>query len=114
MPHLKSLTNQTLLPSPRNAIEGHLHLIKQTKCRHLVYSKGRDINLSQLRAKSPDMHFWEIPTLDEMLRHPVERFPYTKQFEDAENEVAFIIHSSGSTGKLWHDFARAGIALTGV
>ncbi|KAJ9646719.1 hypothetical protein H2204_000411 [Knufia peltigerae] len=88
----------TLLPSPRNAIEGHLHLIRETKCRHLVYSKGRDINLSQLQANTQNLQFWEIPSLYQMLHDPVERFSFTKEYEDAENEVAVIIHSSGSTG----------------
>lgn len=41
---------------------------------------------------------FEIPSLKELLESNASPYPFEKSFQAAENEVAIIIHSSGTTG----------------
>lgn len=56
----------------------------------------------EIRNNRPDLEILEIPSLDEMLESETSLYPYNKTFEEAEDEVSFIIHSSGTTGASGH------------
>lgn len=40
----------------------------------------------------------ELPTLEEMLGTKAAPYPFTKTFDEVKCNIAFIIHSSGTTG----------------
>ena len=41
----------------------------------------------------------QIPSLYEMFEGNSSPYPFSKKFDNVKNEVAFIGHSSGTTGK---------------
>lgn len=53
--------------------------------------------MSELGALRPDMKMLEIPSLSDMLISS-DVFPYDAVYEKVEDDVLFIIHSSGTTG----------------
>lgn len=87
-----------MLPSTRNSDEASRHVFNATECSKLVYSEERLQKESDLKKAMPDLQALEIPSLQEMLTGDTEVYPCEKTFEEAENEVCFIIHSSGTTG----------------
>lgn len=46
------------------------------------------------------LHVQDMLSLDEVLDpQPVQAFPYTKSYSEAENDPFMIIHTSGTTGQ---------------
>ena len=87
---------QTLLPSPRNSIEGILHLLETTKCQTLL--SAPETKVDHILEKR-DMRHIVIRTFDEWLaQEPHEHYPYKKSFEEAAHDPFIVIHTSGSTG----------------
>ena len=41
----------------------------------------------------------ELPPLEDLLFKTQPTYLYRKEFAEAQNETAFIVHTSGSTGK---------------
>lgn len=65
------------------------------------------------------MHFAAIPTLPQIMddSRGAESYPFTKTFAEAQDEVALIIHSSGTTGRPSSnctDRRKARLTLTGM
>lgn len=89
---------QPLLSSTRNSDEAHLHLLDATKCSKLAYSAERKQRALEIKDLRPDLDAFEIPSLTEMLENHTAFYPFPKSFEEVENDTAFIIHSSGTTG----------------
>ncbi|KAJ5338907.1 hypothetical protein N7452_005635 [Penicillium brevicompactum] len=85
-------------PSPRNTKEAIWGLLDDTACSKLVFSAERIKEATDIGAQRAGMKMWEIPPLWELLRLEAPPFPFAKKFEDAEDEPAMIIHSSGTTG----------------
>ncbi|MCJ1433008.1 hypothetical protein MMC27_002367 [Xylographa pallens] len=86
----------TLLPSPRNSVEGYLSLFDHTKCHTLLNATETKIN--HILAVRPMRHF-AVATLDELLAEgSVAQYVYEKIFENAASDPFVIIHTSGSTG----------------
>lgn len=52
-----------------------------------------------------DIDFYEVPATADILNcsHVPEPYLFTKTFAEAEDDVAFIIHSSGTTGTRTND-----------
>jgi phenylacetate-coenzyme A ligase PaaK-like adenylate-forming protein len=44
------------------------------------------------------MKSFEIPSLDSMLTGDTVRYPYTRLFEEEEDQVSVVMHTSGTTG----------------
>jgi acyl-coenzyme A synthetase/AMP-(fatty) acid ligase len=82
----------------RNSDEAFLHLLKSTDCHTIVYSSERKTRVLDLRRLRPDIQFIEIPSLSDMMAGETIAYPYETTFEEQENKVSFIIHSSGTTG----------------
>ena len=84
--------------SPRNSLEGHLHILDMTQCRIFavpsvqlptVHSITTARNLRQLA----------VPELDDWLSgSPAPPRPFTRSFEEVRHEPMVMLHSSGTTG----------------
>lgn len=54
--------------------------------------------MSEIQAFRPDTAFHEVPSIAELFSTTAQPYPYTKTYQEAEDDVAIIIHSSGTTG----------------
>lgn len=87
---------QTLLPSPRNSIEGLLSLLDATKCSFLASAPEAKVD-HILEQRTMQHHI--IKTFDDWLAtESVAHYPYKKAFEEAAHDPFIVIHTSGSTG----------------
>lgn len=75
--------------------------MNQTQSIKLLYTKEMDPLFTALKGSIKDLEGLQVPELNEMLQHT------SKPFCDAENSCGtmsrpiLILHSSGSTGKLF-------------
>lgn len=87
---------QLLLSSPRNNLEAHEALFKQTKCRTLL---GPASHCQELSEACGIQHV-EMLTMDQVLdTSKVEAYPWDRTFKDIASEPFVILHTSGSTGQ---------------
>ena len=87
-----------LLPSLRNSVQNHLHVLNATKCTTLL--KDSNLSVDHILAQC-DLRCLIVPELEELLSpEPVETYQYKKTFEEAKMEPVLVLHSSGSTGQL--------------
>ena len=87
---------QTLLPSPRNSIEGHLALLESTRCNTLISPVQSKVD--HILSKR-DMRHFNVEGLEFFLRGDfIKQYEYNKTFEEAEHDPFIIVHTSGSTG----------------
>ena len=92
----KLIRTQTLLPSPRNSMEGILSLLESTKCKTLL--SAPETKVDHILEKRNMRHI-VIRTFDEWLaQESHEHYPYEKSFEEAAHDPFIVIHTSGSTG----------------
>lgn len=54
--------------------------------------------MSEIQAFRPDTTFHEVPSIAELFSTTAQPYLYTKTYQEAEDNVAIIIHSSGTTG----------------
>lgn len=87
-----------LLPSPRNALPNTSSLLEATKSTVVFYSGNVMEDATQLKSLTVDLKVIEVPDLDEMINAPSELYLYNKTWEEAKNDIALILHTSGSTG----------------
>ncbi|KAB8258604.1 hypothetical protein BDV32DRAFT_68400 [Aspergillus pseudonomiae] len=89
-----------LLPSSRLSDEAYQHILGVTECRKFFYSHDKERQISAMKNFLKDTDFYEVPATADILNssNVPEPYPFTKTFAEAENDVAFIIHSSGTTG----------------
>ncbi|PVH77569.1 acetyl-CoA synthetase-like protein [Cadophora sp. DSE1049] len=89
---------KTLLPSPRNTLEGQLSLFNSTDCKALLISEGFPIPTDLITAS--DLQPITVPSLDSFLEKDgeVKHYPFNRTFEEAENDPFTVLHTSGSTG----------------
>ena len=87
---------QTLLPSPRNSVEGHLALLESTDCSILISSV--ETKVDHILSKR-DMRHVNVGALQTLLHSDfVEHYEYKKTFEEAARDPFIVVHTSGSTG----------------
>lgn len=69
----------------------------------MLFSPEKNPRVSELKSVFEGMDFWEVPSLADILDDKegegLNHYPLSKTYEEIEDEVAFIIHSSGTTGK---------------
>jgi hypothetical protein len=86
-----------LLPSPRNSLEGQLNLFRSTDCKALLTSSG--YNVSPQLVSDSNLTPTFIPSLASLLaKGHVTHYPFTKSYEEANNDPFIVLHTSGSTG----------------
>ncbi|KAF5010120.1 hypothetical protein FDECE_3706 [Fusarium decemcellulare] len=86
-----------LYTSPRNSTDGDVAVITAAGCRTwLVPSRGSNIHrvLVHVNLKlieTPDLEFFVDPT-------PASHYEYAKTWETGKRDLAWVLHTSGSTG----------------
>jgi beta-xylosidase len=70
-----------------------------TGCSKLCYSSEKKQNADEICAAAPHVASVEIPSFADMIAQEVSLYPFTGTIEEVKNKVAFIAHSSGTTGK---------------
>lgn len=75
-----------------------MSLFDATDCSCLVYTAERSQKAFELQSLRPGLDVQELPTFAEMLESQTSFYPFSKTYEEIENDTAFIIHSSGTTG----------------
>lgn len=85
-----------LFLSPRNSVEGHVHILQSAKCHVLLYSRTAKVNhILESRALLTCV----VPELKQFLSNdPVSIYPYDKSFAEACNDPALVLHTTGTTG----------------
>ena len=76
-----------------------------TGCQKFFYSHDKEREISEMKNFLKDTGFYEVPATADILNcsNVPEPYPVTKTFAEAEDDVAFIIHSSGTTGMRTND-----------
>ncbi|GAQ47677.1 acetyl-CoA synthetase-like protein [Aspergillus tubingensis] len=89
-----------LLLSSKNSDEAQLYLLHETKCNRFFYTAERERKVTELKQLRPELNIVKLPALDAILEgeEGSRFFPFTQSYEEAEDEVFLIVHSSGSTG----------------
>ena len=67
----------------------------------MLFSEERKHNISELTPVLPEMSFLEVPSFACMLDDEggLKHHSLEKKYGEIEDEVAFMIHSSGTTGE---------------
>ncbi|KAK7186799.1 thioester reductase domain-containing protein [Paraphaeosphaeria sporulosa] len=88
---------QMLFLSPRNNLEAHINVLKGVNCQ--VFLQAQDMDIDAILDARP-MKTGVVPELGELLHSesPVLEYPYTKPFQEARNDPALVLHTTGSTG----------------
>ncbi|PYI09236.1 NRPS-like enzyme [Aspergillus sclerotiicarbonarius CBS 121057] len=87
-----------LLPSTRLSDDAYQHILNATDCHNFLYTPEKQRRVAEIQAFRQDTAFYEVPSIAELLDAEVQHYPYTKSYSEAEDDVAIIIHSSGTTG----------------
>lgn len=87
---------EILLSSPRNSVEGHLSLIRQSGCELWITSPGVGklsfVNELQLPCI-------QVPALTEIMDpSAVKPYIYKKQWQEGRSDILALLHTTGSTG----------------
>ncbi|KAF3391263.1 Iterative polyketide synthase CazM [Penicillium rolfsii] len=85
------------LPSPRNSITAHKHLLEAINCTRILTPTPRPPFISAILESVP-LSAHEIPSLDDLLSTEYPHFEYTKSYPEGLDDKLVIIHTSGSTG----------------
>ena len=102
-----------LLASPRNSQDAQVSLLKSTRCKKFLHTPEFAPQMQALAMHHSELRPVELPSLDETLQpEPVSK-PYYNFRRPREDDVALILHSSGSTGLPKPIFIRTG-ALAAV
>ncbi|EAU30279.1 conserved hypothetical protein [Aspergillus terreus NIH2624] len=88
-----------LLISTRLSDAAYEHLLTALECKKFAYTKETERRVSEIREFREGTAFFEVPEVKAILKlHGSISYPWSKTYTQAENEVALIIHSSGTTG----------------
>ncbi|PYI36626.1 NRPS-like enzyme [Aspergillus indologenus CBS 114.80] len=88
------------LPSTRLSDEAYNRVLMDTKCTHLLFSREKSPIASRLRTLDWKMQFQEVPSVADILGNGsgTSHFEFSKTYDEVVDQIAFIIHSSGTTG----------------
>ncbi|KAL3480023.1 L-aminoadipate-semialdehyde dehydrogenase [Aspergillus californicus] len=85
-----------LFLSPRNSLEGNLHVLEGAACH--IFLRAKDTDIDSI-CKGRSMLSWVVPELDDLLdATPIAIYPYKKTFEKAWADPCLVLHTTGSTG----------------
>ena len=86
-----------LFLSPRNSLDGQLHVIEFAKCNVFASPSLQPPSVKSILA-SKEMRWLSVPELEVWLDcPPVPVRPFTRTFEEVRHEAMIVMHSSGST-----------------
>ncbi|KAF3899511.1 Non-canonical non-ribosomal peptide synthetase [Trichophyton interdigitale] len=78
--------------------KAQVRLLEMTGCRKVAYSVERKQTVDKIQELFPGLQSIQIPSLYEMFEGNSSPYPFSKNFDEVKYEVAFIGHSSGTTG----------------
>ncbi|CZR53066.1 related to nonribosomal peptide synthetase MxcG (component of the myxochelin iron transport regulon) [Phialocephala subalpina] len=88
-----------LLLSNRLATEAYVSLLHKTKCKRIVSSENLSKQVTAIQSETSVTRYSLLSQADYDVKDPlVPRFPRQQGGPSSSNRIAFIIHSSGSTG----------------
>ncbi|XHF98585.1 hypothetical protein AWENTII_002133 [Aspergillus wentii] len=90
--------HKPLLSSTRNSQAAHVRLFEMTNCSKLLYSSEKRQKAEDICSAAAHVSSLEIPSMAEMTSLETTAYPFLGTFGDVKNKVAFIAHSSGTTG----------------
>jgi thioester reductase-like protein len=85
------------LPSPRNSITAHKHLLETINCTKILTPTPRPPFVTAILEAVP-LSAYDIPSLGDLLATEYPHFEYTKSYPEGLDDKLAIIHTSGSTG----------------
>ncbi|KAL2009196.1 hypothetical protein VTN00DRAFT_7390 [Thermoascus crustaceus] len=89
-----------LIPDGRVTVEGTLSLLDQTQCNLLITADEQIEKAKELVAVRPELEIITIPSLEHFMdNESTPHYPYTKTWDETKDEIAYIIHTSGTTGR---------------
>lgn len=97
-----------LLTSPRNSQDAQVSLLKSTSCKKFLHTPEFAAQMQALAMHHSELNPIEIPCLDEILHRDPASKPYYNFRRPQEDDIALILHSSGSTGLPKPIFIRTG------
>lgn len=71
-----------------------------TNCSKLVYSPEKRHISEDICSAAPHVSSVGVLSFADMMSGEVSTYPFSSTFEEVKNKVAFIAHSSGTTGRL--------------
>ena len=87
-----------LFLSPRNSLEGQLHIIDTMKCKTFAIPSVQ-LPTVHLITEARNLRHLAVPELEDWLSGPsAPPRPFTKSFEEVRHEPMVMLHSSGTTG----------------
>ncbi|PYH42518.1 putative NRPS-like enzyme [Aspergillus saccharolyticus JOP 1030-1] len=89
------------LPSTRLSDEAYDHVFKETRCTHLLFSSEKSQIASRLQSLTWKLLLLEVPSVTHIFSKPSggnKRFEFSKTYDEMVDKIAFMIHSSGTTG----------------
>ncbi|TGO25778.1 hypothetical protein BPAE_0073g00440 [Botrytis paeoniae] len=90
--------NPLLLPRAGNALANTVSLLTVTKSTKLFYTSQYSDLAARIVEVLPTLERHEIPTLQEIITTKSKPYLYTKNWDAHKDEIALIVHTSGSTG----------------
>ncbi|KAJ5766758.1 uncharacterized protein N7511_004374 [Penicillium nucicola] len=87
-----------LLSSTRNSQAAHVRLFEMTNCSKLAFSSEKRQKAGEICSAAPHVSSLEVPSLADMMSQDTSLYPFVGTYEDVKDKVAFIAHSSGTTG----------------
>lgn len=97
-----------LLTSPRNSQDAQNALLRSTQCSKFLHTREIGAQMQALATHHSALVPIEIPCLDDMLEPKPAAGPYYNLGRAREDDIALILHSSGSTGLPKPIFIRTG------
>ncbi|RDW80997.1 putative NRPS-like enzyme [Aspergillus mulundensis] len=100
------------LPSTRLSDEAYQHVLNATDCGTMLFTHETQRRTMEIEAFRPESVYLEAPPTTDLLSSTSKNYPFTAPYSAMEDKVAFIIHSSGTTGMpkpvpLTHGFLAA-------
>jgi thioester reductase-like protein len=85
------------LPSPRNSLTAHKHLLGAVNCTKILTPTPRPPFVTAILEAVP-LSAYDVPSVDDLLSAGYPHFEYTKSLPEGLDDILAIIHTSGSTG----------------
>ncbi|KAK3291625.1 uncharacterized protein B0H64DRAFT_367005 [Chaetomium fimeti] len=101
--------------SPRNSLEGNLHLLKATQCSKFIHSAEFKTTVDGVAAEAAQLRTSQVPELQEILSTSSDA-PYESRADRylQDDKTVLILHSSGSTGNPKPVYLNGGIFRVGA
>ena len=91
---------KVFLPSPRNSVQAHVALLTGLQCARLVITEPQAPCVPAILGELK-LHTMVLPSLQQLLTvGEIDNVPFQKTFAVAKNDPVFVLHTSGSTGKI--------------